>query len=102
MLQLMFDFENDSEADAKIATSLAPAAIAASKPYECKKVRDLNVCLPIYGYLDYSTFKLGVRTGNLMPLKLCTACITSFASANYKTKKHYYLKSDGMHKDNNC
>jgi len=29
----MFDFENDSEADAKTATSLAPAAIAASKPY---------------------------------------------------------------------
>lgn len=32
ILQLMFDFENDSEADAKTATSLAPAAIAASKP----------------------------------------------------------------------
>lgn len=34
MLQLMFDFENDSEADAKTAMSLAPAAIAASKPYK--------------------------------------------------------------------
>lgn len=33
ILQLMFDFEKDSEADAKTATSLAPAAIAASKPY---------------------------------------------------------------------
>jgi hypothetical protein len=32
MLQLMFDFENDSEADAKTATSLAPAATAASNP----------------------------------------------------------------------
>jgi len=28
----MFDFENDSEADAKTATSLAPAATAASNP----------------------------------------------------------------------
>lgn len=34
MLQLMFDFENDSEADAKTAMSLAPAAMAASKPYK--------------------------------------------------------------------
>jgi len=32
MLQLMFDFEKDSEADAKTATSFAPAATAASKP----------------------------------------------------------------------
>jgi len=28
----MFDFEKPSEAEAKTATSLAPAAIAASKP----------------------------------------------------------------------
>lgn len=34
MLQLMFDLENDSEADAKTATSLAPAAMAASKPWK--------------------------------------------------------------------
>jgi hypothetical protein len=34
MLQLMFDFENDSEADAKTATSLVPAATAASKPWK--------------------------------------------------------------------
>ena len=34
MLQLMFDFENDSEADAKTATSFAPAATAASKPWK--------------------------------------------------------------------
>jgi len=33
----MLDFENDSEADAKTATSLAPAAIAASKPYKCNR-----------------------------------------------------------------
>jgi hypothetical protein len=39
----MFDFEKDSEADAKTATSLAPAAIAASKPCECKYIRLLNV-----------------------------------------------------------
>lgn len=32
MVQLIFDKENDSEADAKIATSLAPAETAASKP----------------------------------------------------------------------
>ena len=32
MVQLIFDKENDSEADAKIATSLAPADTAASKP----------------------------------------------------------------------
>jgi hypothetical protein len=32
----MFDFEKDSEADAKTATSLAPAATAASNPYKCK------------------------------------------------------------------
>jgi hypothetical protein len=32
----MFDFEKDSEADAKTAMSLAPAAIAASKP--CQKL----------------------------------------------------------------
>lgn len=32
MLQLMFDLEKDSEAEANTATSLAPAAIAASKP----------------------------------------------------------------------
>jgi hypothetical protein len=30
----MFDFENDSEADAKTATSLVPAATAASKPWK--------------------------------------------------------------------
>lgn len=34
MLQLMFDFEKDSEADAKTAISFAPAATAASKPYQ--------------------------------------------------------------------
>lgn len=30
----MFDFENDSEADAKTAISLAPAVTAASKPWK--------------------------------------------------------------------
>lgn len=30
----MFDFEKDSEAEAKMATSLAPAATAASKPWK--------------------------------------------------------------------
>jgi hypothetical protein len=34
MLQLRFDFEKDSEADAKTATSFAPAAIAASNPWK--------------------------------------------------------------------
>lgn len=33
MLQFMFDFEKDSEAAAKMATSLTPAATAASKPW---------------------------------------------------------------------
>lgn len=33
MLQFIFDFEKDSEAAAKMATSLAPAATAASKPW---------------------------------------------------------------------
>jgi len=32
MLQLIFDFEKASDAEAKMATSLAPAATAASKP----------------------------------------------------------------------
>jgi len=32
MVQLIFDKENDSEADAKIATSFAPADTAAWKP----------------------------------------------------------------------
>jgi len=32
MLQLMFDLEKDSEADANTATSFAPAATAASNP----------------------------------------------------------------------
>ena len=36
MLQLMFDFENDSEAEANTATSFAPAATAASKPWKKK------------------------------------------------------------------
>lgn len=33
MLQLMFDNEKDSEADAKIAISFAPDATAASNPW---------------------------------------------------------------------
>ena len=37
MLQLMLDFENNSEADAKTATSFAPAATAARNPW--KKVK---------------------------------------------------------------
>jgi len=53
-------------------------------------------------YQDICTFKFGVRTGILMLPKLRTACITSFASANYKIKKHNELKSDGMQKDNYC
>jgi len=53
-------------------------------------------------YQDICTFKLGVRTGILMLPKLCTACITSFASANYKINKHNDLKSDGMQNDNYC
>lgn len=32
----MFDFENDSEAEANTATSFAPAATAASKPWKKK------------------------------------------------------------------
>lgn len=32
MLQLIFELDKDSEADAKMATSLAPAATAALKP----------------------------------------------------------------------
>lgn len=50
----------------------------------------------LWFYQDICTFKLGVRTGILMLPKLFTACITSFASANYKIKKHNDLKSDGM------
>ena len=34
MVQLMFDLEKDSEADAKTAISFAPAATAASNPCE--------------------------------------------------------------------
>lgn len=34
MLQFIFNLEKDSEAEAKTATSLAPAATAASKPWE--------------------------------------------------------------------
>ena len=34
MVQLMFDLEKDSEADAKTAVSFAPAATAASNPCE--------------------------------------------------------------------
>lgn len=33
IVQLIFDFEKDSEAEANTATSLAPAATAASRPY---------------------------------------------------------------------
>lgn len=42
MLQLMLAFEKDSEAAAKIATSLAPAATAASKPYDKRKKENLG------------------------------------------------------------
>jgi len=65
----MFDFENDSEADAKTATSLAPAAIAASKPYTSNRSK---FCIYIFLFMairDVRTFILGVRTGNLTPLK---------------------------------
>lgn len=41
ILQFIFDFEKDSEAEAKMATSFAPAATAASNPYK-KALHNMN------------------------------------------------------------
>ena len=43
MLQFMFDFEKDSEAAAKMATSLTPAATAASKPWLKEKKPQMSL-----------------------------------------------------------
>lgn len=43
MLQFMLDFEKDSEAEAKMATSRAPTATAASKPYKSRNLESTKL-----------------------------------------------------------
>lgn len=89
MLQLIFNFEKDSEAEANMATSLAPAATAASKPYRkaLHQMSDsLHICntnLSFYVSHDRKlTLRFGVNTGKLAPSTFRIASITSLASAS--------------------
>lgn len=89
MLQLIFDFEKDSDAEAKIATSFAPAATAASKPYTKQSKNLINnhkmhsrLVLPLYFCTEVHTLIFGVNTGNRAPSTFRIPSITSFASAN--------------------
>lgn len=71
MPQFRFAFENDSEAAGKTATSLAPAATAASKPW----MRGVQITMSIHEFFKFYilphnitlTLMLGVKTGNLAP-----------------------------------